>query len=138
MGTGLLLVGASPVLPLIWEYLMLSNGNREGASAPGRAHENESSGEVEHTPRKGRGKTEKSGRKEEKARRMSFLFGAETIERMEQVKELTNAGSYSDIMRNALLLYEDYVKSPSEGYEYYKRRIDIDNRPVILPLTGGR
>ncbi len=74
----------------------------------------------------------------QKQKRMSFLFSSESIERLEDVKNLTSATTYSEILRNALLLYEDYVKSPQEGYEYYKRRIDTDNRAVVLPLTGKR
>ena len=69
---------------------------------------------------------------------MSFLFGADTIGRLEDIKGLTSPTTYSEVLRNALLLYEDYVKSPQEGFEYYKRRIDTDNRAVILPLTGSR
>ncbi|MCI5046498.1 MAG: hypothetical protein MRY59_03260 [Aquisalinus sp.] len=69
-------------------------------------------------------------------KRMSFLFGADSIGRLEDVKELTSAATYSEVLRNALLLYEDYVKSPQEGFEYYKRRVDMDNRAVLMPMTG--
>ncbi|MCI5044506.1 MAG: hypothetical protein MRY72_07385 [Aquisalinus sp.] len=69
-------------------------------------------------------------------KRMSFLFGADSIERLEEVKELTSASTYSEVLRNALLLYEDYVKSPQEGFEYYKRRVDMDNRAVLMPMRA--
>ncbi|WP_306251918.1 hypothetical protein [Parvularcula sp. IMCC14364] len=69
-------------------------------------------------------------------KRMSFLFGADSIERLEEVKEITSAATYSEVLRHALLLYEDYVKSPQEGFEYYKRRVDADNRAVLFPIAS--
>jgi len=71
------------------------------------------------------------------SKRMSFLFGGDTISRIDEIRDLTEATTYAEVIRNALLLYEDYVKSPAEGFAYYKRRIDEDNRPVILQRVAA-
>ena len=55
-----------------------------------------------------------------------------THKRLDSLKKKTGAPNYAEVVRQALLLYEDYVLSPGEGFEYYKRKVDPDNHPVVI------
>ena len=71
-------------------------------------------------------------KRREKKYRRSFEFSEGTQKRLDFIKEKTGATSYADVLRSALLLYEDYTKAPASGFEYYKRKIDPDNKPVVI------
>lgn len=76
---------------------------------------------------------ERNGRKQ--AGRSSFTLPPEMHERLAEIKDLAGLTSNIDVIRNALTLYEDYVKSPAEGYIYVRRKIDSDNAPVFINVA---
>lgn len=59
-----------------------------------------------------------------------------THDRLDSLKKKTGAPNYAEVLRQALLLYEDFVMSPEEGFEYYKRKIDPNNHPVVIKETA--
>lgn len=67
--------------------------------------------------------------------RVSFTLPPEMQERLTEVKELAGLTSNIDVIRNALVLYEDYVKSPAEGYIYVRKKMDADSAPVFINVA---
>jgi len=54
--------------------------------------------------------------KSEKARRIQFEFSPEAYERLDEVKQATDAQSYAEVVRNALRVYDWMIKQQNKGY----------------------
>jgi len=67
--------------------------------------------------------------------RISFSLPPDSQKRLEEIREISKLSSNSDVIRQALLLFEDYVKSPAEGYYYTRQPIPKDNVPVLLNVA---
>lgn len=67
----------------------------------------------------------------EKNRRVQFEMPARSYERMRALQEMTEATSYSEVVRNALQLYEAAVKAEKDGGFVYVRKADGTEAPVF-------
>lgn len=67
--------------------------------------------------------------------RITITLPRELQARIVEIKDTAGLTSNVDVIRNAMALYEDYVKSPSEGYVYVRKRIEKDSEPVIINVA---
>jgi predicted CopG family antitoxin len=51
------------------------------------------------------------------AKRIQFEFAPDAYQRLQKMKDETEASSYADVVRNALRLYEWFITQQKEGYE---------------------
>jgi hypothetical protein len=51
------------------------------------------------------------------AKRIQFEFPPDAVERLDRIKRETNAGSYAELVRNALRIYEWVLEAQNKGYE---------------------
>lgn len=56
--------------------------------------------------------------------RLQLTLKAEFAERLEALRVETHASSYSDVIREALRVYEDLVQEVKEGHRIYAREED--------------
>ena len=63
-------------------------------------------------------------------RRIQMDMPAKSVERLERLRDVTEAASYAEVMRNALRLYEALIKEADAGHEILIKRGD-----VVAPLT---
>ena len=50
-------------------------------------------------------------------KRIQFEFSPEAVERLNEIKEMSQAGSYAELVRNALRVYEWAIKTERAGRE---------------------
>lgn len=60
------------------------------------------------------------------SKRLNIALPESTISRIESVKEMTDAASYTDVIRSALLTYEALVEFVSDGNKFYVKKPDSD------------
>lgn len=70
-----------------------------------------SSQDVLEKPEQGHSKPGRTGK------RIQFEFAADAYERLGNIKEMTEAGTYADVVKNALRLYEWFLEQQGDGYE---------------------
>lgn len=51
------------------------------------------------------------------AKRIQFEFSPDALERLNKLKEKTDANSYAELVRNALRIYEWVIDQQDEGWE---------------------
>jgi hypothetical protein len=51
------------------------------------------------------------------SKRIQFEFSPDAVERLDRIKRTTDAGSYAELVRNALRVYEWVVETERTGYE---------------------
>jgi hypothetical protein len=51
------------------------------------------------------------------AKRIQFEFPPDAVERLDRIKAETNAGSYAELVRNALRVYEWVLETEQKGFE---------------------
>jgi hypothetical protein len=54
----------------------------------------------------------------DKTRRVQMELSQSSFDRLNHLKELTEASSYTDVMKDALRLYEYIVQKDSEGTQF--------------------
>ena len=54
---------------------------------------------------------------EEKRTRIQFEFSADATQRLNRMKDQTDASSYAELVRNALRVYEWIVQQEKDGYD---------------------
>jgi hypothetical protein len=50
-------------------------------------------------------------------KRIQFEFSADAVERMNRMREQTDASSYAELVRNALRVYEWFIQQEKGGYD---------------------
>jgi hypothetical protein len=66
-------------------------------------------------------------------KRLNLAFPERTIDRMDKMKALTTASSYTDVIKTALLTYQFLVESASKGDQFFVKHSEQDNYiPVIF------
>lgn len=53
----------------------------------------------------------------DQSKRIQFEFPPDAVERLDRIKQETNSGSYAELVRNALRVYEWIVEAQKKGYE---------------------
>ncbi|MCY4335935.1 MAG: hypothetical protein OXC60_14855 [Litoreibacter sp.] len=56
------------------------------------------------------------------AKRLTLAFPERTINRLEELKELTSASSITDVVREAIMTYESVAKHIGNGMTFYAQR----------------
>jgi hypothetical protein len=51
------------------------------------------------------------------SKRIQFEFSPDALERLNRMKDLTDASSYAELVRNALRIYEWFVQQERAGYD---------------------
>lgn len=51
-------------------------------------------------------------------KRIQFEFGPDAYQRLQKIKNETDAATYADVVRNALRLYEWFITQQAEGYDF--------------------
>jgi hypothetical protein len=59
---------------------------------------------------------------EEKVKRVQMDLSPNSFERLKRIKGLTEAGSYTEVMKDALRLYEFIVQKDTEGASFYVKK----------------
>lgn len=59
----------------------------------------------------------RSGKPPAKSKRIQFEFSPDAVERMEKLKQLTDATSYAEIVRNSIRVYEWFTQLDKDGFE---------------------
>jgi hypothetical protein len=67
------------------------------------------------------------------SKRMTLVFPERTAERLARLQELTDASSATEVIRNALLVYEVIAEAASDGGRLMQRT--RDGRLEVLPIT---
>jgi len=63
-------------------------------------------------------------------RRIQMDMPPRSVERLERLRDLTEAASYAEVMRNALRLYEAMIGEVEAGHEILVKRGE-----VVVPLS---
>jgi hypothetical protein len=50
-------------------------------------------------------------------KRIQFEFSPDAVERLDRIKRETNAGSYAELIRNAIRVYEWVIENERNGFE---------------------
>ncbi len=50
-------------------------------------------------------------------KRIQFEFSPDAVERLDRIKKETNSGSYAELVRNALRVYEWVIETEHKGFE---------------------
>lgn len=66
------------------------------------------------------------------ASRLNLLLPTKSIERLDRLKEKTEAASYTEVIRNAIRLYEGIVLEYEKGNKV--QIIDAEGRPTTLSI----
>ena len=64
--------------------------------------------------------------------RLNLLLPAKSIERLDRLKEKTEAASYTEVIRNAIRLYEAIVLEYEKGNKV--QILDAEGRPTSLSI----
>lgn len=56
-----------------------------------------------------------------KTHRVQLELPSKSMERLDDLKDLTGASSYAEVIRNSIRLYEDMAKEASSGQEFLIR-----------------
>lgn len=64
--------------------------------------------------------------------RLNLLLPAKSIERLDRLKEKTEATSYAEVIRNAIRLYEGIIAEYEKGNKV--QVIDADGKPTTLSI----
>ena len=51
------------------------------------------------------------------SKRIQFEFSSDAVERLDRMKRETNSGSYADLVRNALRVFEWVVETEQKGFD---------------------
>ena len=65
-------------------------------------------------------------------RRIQMDMPRRSVERLERLRDLTEAASYAEVMRNALRLYEAMIEEVEAGHEILIKRGEIVARLPIF------
>ncbi|MEL7227530.1 MAG: hypothetical protein AAGL17_22535 [Cyanobacteria bacterium J06576_12] len=55
-------------------------------------------------------------------KRLTLAFPERTIERLEHLKDLTSASSATDVVRDAIMVYESIAKHLTNGVSFHARK----------------
>jgi hypothetical protein len=50
-------------------------------------------------------------------KRIQFEFPPDAVERLDRIKQETNSGSYAELVRNALRVYEWIIDTQKKGFQ---------------------
>lgn len=79
--------------------------------------------------------TAKPGDKiEKKTRRVQMDLPAKSYDRIERLKETTEASSYAEVVKNAIRLYEYLVEQDSKGCKFY---VENNEERTSVALFSG-
>lgn len=67
------------------------------------------------------------------AKRMTLIFPERTAQRLDRLQTLTDASSATEVLRNALLVYEVVAEAAARGSKLMERT--QDGGLALLPLT---
>ena len=67
----------------------------------------------------------------DKACRVQFSMPERSLDRLKALTEMTEASSYSEVVRHALQLYEAAVKEKMSGGKVFVKRADGTEAPVF-------
>lgn len=59
-----------------------------------------------------------SARRAAESKRIQFEFSPDAVERLDNMKKLTEKSSYADVVRDALRVYEWIVQQEKAGYDF--------------------
>ena len=67
-----------------------------------------------------------------KTTRIQLELGPEAFKRLKALKEMTEAPSYTEVVRNSLRLYENLINKQNEGNKVYLKDKDGNLTEYIL------
>ncbi len=70
------------------------------------------------------------------SRRMSFVFPDRSVARLNKIKAEQELTSYTDVVRQALRIYEWALEANSEGKEFYVKNIDGTETKVDIFVSA--
>ena len=68
-----------------------------------------------------------------KPKRMQFDFSEQSVKRLEALLELSEASSKSEVIRQALRLYEFFLDKKHDSYEFY---LEKEETKIKIELVG--
>lgn len=84
--------------------------------------------------RPGRGRHGRCGPEERDTTRVQLELPPQAMERLQQLKEKTEAASYAEVIRNALRLYEALIQEADRGAEFQVKEPDGTSVPYRIFL----
>jgi Arc/MetJ-type ribon-helix-helix transcriptional regulator len=84
--------------------------------------------------RHGRGRHGRCGPEERDTTRVQLELPPQAMERLQQLKEKTEAASYAEVIRNALRLYEALIQEAERGAEFQVKEPDGTSVPYRIFL----
>jgi hypothetical protein len=64
-------------------------------------------------------------------RRLSLVLPETSAKRLDTIKEITEASTYTDVIKDALRFYEYFVLSQAEGYIFVRRHNNTETGEVV-------
>ena len=70
------------------------------------------------------------------SRRMSFVFPQRSVARLDKIKEEQELTSYTDVVRQALRLYEWALEASRDGKEFYVKDANGNETKVDIFVSA--